>query len=128
VADTTVLLPVTDAAELLEWLAEHGLRPAGRAPRAPTPDDVRAAIRSLGPVEVDEDSDDDWHAIVLFGPVDGRRYADGFEVTVTAESIGVRGGSDARVAALARALAAAVGPLVKVRASDGRPELVERVL
>jgi hypothetical protein len=88
---------------------------------------MRAAIRSLRPVEFDERAHDPWYASVLFGPVDGRRHADGFEVTWTPDSVSVRGGSDARTRALAEALAAAVGPLVLVRASEGTPELVERV-
>jgi hypothetical protein len=86
---------------------------------------VRAAISALEPVECDERAGDPWYANVLFGPVEGRRYADGFEVTWTPDSVGVRGGSDERVQALARALAAAVGPITFVRASEGTPILIE---
>jgi hypothetical protein len=91
---------------------------------APTIDEVRAAIRSLGPLELTEDAGDHWYAHVFFGPADGLRYADGFAVTADADSVAVRGGSAERVNAFARALAAAVGPLVAVRASEGEPELI----
>jgi hypothetical protein len=92
--------------------------------RAPTVGDVRAAIRSLRPVEVSEQPGEPWYAGVFFGPVEGRRYADGFEVTADADSVAVRGGSAERVDAFARALAVAVGPLTAVWASEGEPRLV----
>jgi hypothetical protein len=91
---------------------------------APTIDEVRAAIRSLGPLELSEHDGDQWYAHVLFGPADGRHYADVFEVTADTDSVAVRGGSAERVYAFARALAGAVGPLVAVRASEGEPELI----
>jgi len=39
----------------------------------------------------------------------------------------VRGGGDEQIRALGRAPAAAVGPLVAVRASEDTPELIEPV-
>jgi hypothetical protein len=91
---------------------------------APTIDEVRAAIRSLGPVEISEGPGEPWYATVFFGPVEGRRYADGFEVTADADSVSVRGGSAERVEALVRALAAAAGPLTALWASEGEPRLI----
>jgi hypothetical protein len=140
VSDTALLIPLDGSAELMDWLDEFGMHPDDRAMRAPGLGEVRAAIRALRPVEFEESgpADGRWHAIVRFGPVTTtsagvHSYAAGFEVSAdvdepdddaTAGSLAVRGGDRDLVLALARAVAAAIGPVIAVWASEGVPEIV----
>jgi len=137
-APTTVLIPVGDERELLEWLEGFGLLPVGRAPCYPTLGELRSAARSAKPTELREHySQGTWYADLLYGPVQKAasgqsHYAGGgselsarvdcLDDHAVTSSVGFRGGHDA-LEAIAEAIAEAVGPVVTVDGSSGTPRL-----
>jgi hypothetical protein len=65
VSTTTVLIPVGDEPEMLEWLEEFGLRPHSRALRFPTLGELRTAARSTNPTSMDQrSSHGTWYAFL----------------------------------------------------------------
>ena len=124
-AETTVLIPVSDEPEVLEWLEGFGLRPRARALRYPTLGELRAAARSSRPTELDEHfSHGRWYVELAYEDggfelkADVARLDDAAIVT----SVGFRGG-DEKIDAVAEAIAAAIGPVITVGSSAGTPRL-----